>query len=151
MRKAGKIKMRKTKDEYYLDIARMVASRSTCLVRRYGCVIVKDDVVISTGYNGAPRGRPNCHELGECKRAEFAKAKNHGGYEKCDAVHAEQNAIIAAPGRDLIGATVYLACEEKQEGEWGIVDNPTPCNICKNMMLNARVLKVINGGDKECL
>lgn len=84
-----------SKDEYYLSIAAAVARRSTCLRRQYGAVIIKNDEIISTGYNGAARGEPNCCDTGECWR----EANNipHGEqYEKCVAVHAEQNAIISA-------------------------------------------------------
>lgn len=87
-----------TKDEYYLSIAASVAKRSTCLRRQYGAVIIKNDEIISTGYNGAARGEPNCCDTGECWR----EANNipHGEqYEKCVAVHAEQNAIISAARR----------------------------------------------------
>ena len=100
--------MRPNKDTYYLDIALAVSKRSTCLKRHYGCVIVKDDIIIATGYNGNPRGEENCCERGMCKRMN---AERYSGYESCNAVHAEQNALIAASRDRLIGATVYLACE----------------------------------------
>lgn len=97
-----------SKDEYYLSIAAAVARRSTCLRRQYGAVIIKNDEIISTGYNGAARGEPNCCDTGECWR----EANNipHGEqYEKCVAVHAEQNAIISAARHEMLGSVLYLA------------------------------------------
>ena len=77
---------RPSKDEYYLDIALSVLKRSTCLKRHYGCVIVKNDIIISTGYNGSPRREENCCDVGLCKRAD---SKRYTGYESCVSVHAE--------------------------------------------------------------
>ena len=99
--------MRKSKDEYYLNIAEAVLTRSTCLRRKYGAVIVKDDEIISTGYNGSPRGWDNCCDLGYCVRVQ--ENIPHGQrYEECRSVHAEMNAIISASRRDMIGSTLYL-------------------------------------------
>lgn len=153
--------MRPNKDTYYLNIALAVSKRSTCLRRHYGCVIVKDDIIIATGYNGSPRGEENCCEKGECKRAN---AERYSGYENCNSVHAEQNALIAANYDRLIGATVYLACEEfKLDAErsaiWdeNIYDfcedkNPVPCPLCMRMLKNAGVSKIINRrGEVKCL
>lgn len=145
-----------SKDEYYLNIALAVSKRSTCLKRHYGCVIVKDDIIIATGYNGSPRGEENCCDRGFCKRANEDR---YSGYENCDSVHAEQNALIAASRDRLIGSTVYLACEGivdfpeiDRYGLWTEDDNPVPCNICRKMLKNAGVLKVINRkGEIECL
>ena len=135
-----------TKDEYYLGIALAVSKRSTCIKRHYGCVIVKDDIIIATGYNGSPRGEENCCDRGTCKRAN---AERYSGYESCDSVHAEQNALIATSRERLIGATVYLACEEygldKAKSDlWdeeviGYYEdmNPVPCGICARMLKNA--------------
>ena len=142
-----------TKDEYYLNIALAVSKRSTCLKRHYGCVIVKDDIIIATGYNGSPRGEENCSDRGTCKRAD---AERYSGYEKCDSVHAEQNALIAASRDRLLGATVYLACEEYGHDEiqsaiweteiigWFEDINPVPCPLCMRMLKNAGIEKVIN-------
>lgn len=144
---------RPTKDEYYLDIALAVSKRSTCLHRHYGCVIVKDDIIIATGYNGSPRRHINCCDVGECKRAEFAEQKNHQGYEMCDAVHAEQNALIAAKKSDLVGATLYLSCEEYSKALRKYIEDkyPIPCNICKNMIINSGIEVVINRRGPLCL
>ena len=149
-----KMMNRPDKDNYYIDIAIAVSKRSTCLHRHYGCVIVKDDIIIATGYNGSPRGCINCCDVGECKRAEYAAEKNHQGYEKCDAVHAEQNALLAAKKSDLVGATLYLACEEcvdTDAEDFREDEYPTPCNICRNMIINAGIEKVINRGGVLCL
>lgn len=97
--------MRIDKDNYYLNIAKAVAARSTCLRRQYGAVIVADDEIIATGYNGAPRGEANCCDVGKCYCREHSTpidehAARHGDqYGTCVAVHAEQNAIISAPRR----------------------------------------------------
>ena len=150
-----------TKDEYYLDIARVVSRRSTCLRRHYGCVIVKDDIIIATGYNGSPRGEENCCDTGKCKRAN---AERYTSYENCASVHAEQNALIAASCDRLIGSTVYIACEElvvdkMTSAMWNkdmyklIEDkNPVPCPLCARMLKNAGVIRVVNRrGEVECL
>lgn len=133
---------RMTKDEYYLDIALSVSRRSTCLKRHYGCVIVKDDIIIATGYNGSPRGEENCCDRGTCKRAD---AERYSGYENCDSVHAEQNALIAASRDRLLGSTVYLACEQHLYKNIFTQDNnPVPCPLCLRMLKNAGVKRIIN-------
>ena len=96
---------RRDKVNYYLDLAEVVAQRSTCLRRHYGAVIVKNDEVISTGYVGAPRGRKNCSDLGTCIREELQIPRGER-YELCRSVHAEQNAIISADHEKMIGATM---------------------------------------------
>ena len=129
--------MRISKTEYYLNIAKAVSMRSTCLRRQYGAVIVKDDVVISTGYNGSPRGSQNCCDTGECYR----EANNipHGEqYEKCVAVHAEANAIISAARKDMIGATLYLYGREN-----GKEIKAEPCLMCQRLIQNAGIDRVI--------
>ena len=129
---------RPSKHEYYLNIAKAVAARSTCVRRQYGAIIVKDDEIIATGYNGAARGRANCCDLGACWRE--ANQIPHGQqYEKCVAVHAEQNAIISAARRDMIGATLYLyGIENGQE-----ID-AQPCLICQRMIENSGIQAVIS-------
>lgn len=133
--------MRINKRNYYLSIAEAVAQRSTCLRRKYGAVIVKDDEIIATGYNGSPRGEPNCCDIGECYR----KTHNipHGEqYEKCVSVHAEQNAIISASRRDMMGAVMYLVGIEDDKPIPGV-----PCDICRRMIKNAGISEVITMGD----
>lgn len=141
---------RPDKEKYYLDIALAVSKRSTCLRRHYGCVIVKDDVIVATGYNGSPRGEVNCCDCGVCQRAD---AERYSGYEQCPAVHAEQNALLAVDRAHSQGATMYLACEEldyytypdgSYELKWSEDKYPQPCNICKLMIQNAGIDKVIN-------
>jgi len=129
--------MRKTKKRYYLDIAAAVAGRSTCLRRQYGAVIVKDDEIIATGYNGAPRGEPNCCDLRQCWR-EVQGIPHGEKYEKCVAVHAEQNAIISAARHQMLGATLYLAGLEN-----GHVISAAPCEICRRMIANAGIKRVV--------
>lgn len=130
--------MRVTKEEYYLNIARSVINRSTCLRRRYGAIIVKNDEVIATGYNGSPRGTSNCCENGYCER-EAKNIPSGSNYELCRAVHAEQNAIISASRQDMLGATLYLVGEDIE----GNLIDAEPCIICKRLILNAGIEKVI--------
>jgi len=98
---------RLSKEQYYLNIAREVSKRGTCLRRNFGAVIVKEDQIISTGYSGAPRETPNCIDVGMCFR-EKMKIPSGTRYELCRGVHAEQNAIIHASRFDMIGGTLYL-------------------------------------------
>lgn len=128
---------RPTKDDYYLNIARVVSSRSTCLKRQYGAVIVNNDEIISTGYNGAPRGEKHCLDRGKCDRM---KSKNNSGdYSDCFSVHAEQNAIISASRREMIGSTLYLVGFDGDNE----LENPEPCPICSRMIKNSGIVKVI--------
>lgn len=140
--------MRISKDEYYLKIAEAVLERSTCLRRKYGAVIIKDDNVISTGYNGSPRGEVNCIDTGVCQRKAM-NVPSGERYELCVAIHAEQNAIISA-GRDkTIGATLYIVGKEAKTGEYA---NPNPCIMCRRFIKNAgikRVVGLMNGKVKE--
>ena len=105
------------KINYYLDIAETVASRSTCLRKKYGTVIVNHDQIISTGYSGAPRGRKNCCDIGYCTKKKLLPDQRHGGYDACRSVHSEQNAIISAARKDMIGATLYLVGINKRNGD----------------------------------
>ena len=97
--------MRVSKENYYLDIAQTVAERGTCMRRQFGAIIVKDDVIVSTGYNGAPRGRQNCTDINYCIR-DHLKIPRGERYELCRSVHAEANAIIAAPRDRMLGSTL---------------------------------------------
>ena len=128
------------KDDYYLNIAKEVSKRSTCLRRQYGAVIINHDEVISTGYNGAARGQCNCCDVGTCYR-ESMNIPHGEQYEKCVAVHAEQNAIISAARRDMIGGTLYLAGYDAQTGE---ELDAEPCLICSRMIANSGVARVIS-------
>ena len=128
------------KNNYYLDIAETVSKRSTCLRRKYGAIIVHNDEIISTGYNGAPRGRHNCVDLGRCLRDEL-KIPSGERYELCRSVHAEANAIISAARRDCIGSTLYLAGREAKTGQY--IANTTPCSMCRRLIINAGIKQVI--------
>ena len=134
------------KINYYLDIAEMVCERGTCLRNNYGSVIVKNDEIISTGYTGAPRGRKNCLDLGVCRRKE-SNMPSGSGYELCRSVHSEQNAIISANRRDMLGSTLYLVGVNKRNGEY-VTDNE-PCTLCKRMIINAGIEKVIMRDTKK--
>ncbi|HIV16699.1 MAG TPA: cytidine deaminase [Candidatus Alectryocaccobium stercorigallinarum] len=130
---------RRDKVNYYLDLAEMVSQRGTCLRRNYGAVIVKNDEVISTGYVGAPRGRQNCSDMGFCIRQKMQVPRGER-YELCRSVHAEANAIISAPRREMIGSSLYLVGKEADTGEY--VKNASSCSMCKRMVINAGIEKV---------
>ena len=130
---------RVSKHNYYLDIAQTVAERSTCLRKKYGAIIVKDDVIIATGYNGSPRGRKNCTDLNFCYRDKLNIPRGER-YEMCRSVHAEQNAIIAAPREQMLGATLYMACVSP-EGE--LISGTSSCMMCKRVILNAGIDYVV--------
>lgn len=152
---AGRI----SKDEYYLGIAKAVSKRSTCLKRHYGCVIVNNDEIIATGYNGSPRGEENCCDKGECKRLNMPN--NTGDYSLCHSVHAEQNAMLSASRKDMLGATLYLAGEEEIPS--GVNDeyetlfmmcevvDAVPCPVCQRMIKNSGISRVVNKEGEVCL
>lgn len=136
------------KKEYYLQIAKEVAKRATCMCAHFGALFVKDDQIISTGYNGAPRNTKDCYELGFCLRRQL-KIPSGTQYELCRSVHAEQNAIInaARAGVSLIGADLYLYGERVWEGQQGFL-KAYPCFICKKMVLNAGIKHVYANDEK---
>ena len=115
---------------YFLDIATAVGKRSTCLRRKYGAIIVKDKIIISTGYNGAPRGN--------CEREKYNVPKGQR-YELCVAVHAEQNAVIAADPVKMKGATIYIVGYNAD----GTLASGKPCLLCRRMLKNAMIAKVV--------
>lgn len=129
-----------SKENYYLDIAETVLERATCLRRKYGAIIVKNDEIISTGYNGAPRGRTNCSDLGYCYRAALHIPRGER-YELCRSVHAEANAIISASRRDMVDGTMYLAGRDAQTG--ALLSDTTSCPMCRRLMINAGLRQVI--------
>ena len=133
-------KERVTKHNYYLDIAETVAERSTCLRKKYGAIIVKNDVIISTGYNGAPRGRINCSDLGECLRDKLNIPRGER-YEMCRSVHSEANAIIAASREQMLGSTLYMACIDSKTGL--LVPDTNSCMMCKRQIISAGIERVI--------
>ena len=130
---------RPDKDTYYLDIAAAISKRSTCLRRQYGAVIVNNDEVIATGYNGAPRGEMNCNEAGICWR-EAHNIPHGEQYEKCVSVHAEMNAIISAARKEMLGGTLFLYGYEGRKP----MKNPLPCTICRRLIKNAGINRVVN-------
>ncbi|MDI9483654.1 MAG: dCMP deaminase family protein [Bacillota bacterium] len=116
-------------DEYFVSITKTVASRSTCLRRKVGAIIVKDKRILTTGYNGAPRGVKSCLEIGRCLREEL-RVPSGQRHEICRALHAEQNAIIQAAyhGVRITGSSVYSTTQ--------------PCVLCAKMMINAGIRKI---------
>jgi len=138
--------MRRDKINYYLDLAEMVSNRGTCLRKRYGAVIVKNDEVISTGYVGAPRGRKNCIDLGTCVRAKLSVPRGER-YELGRSVHAEANAIISAPRDKMIGSSMFLCGLEMDTNEY--VRNSSCCSMCKRMVINAGIEKVYIRDSKD--
>ena len=131
---------RRDKTNYYLDISQTVAERGTCLRRNFGAIIVQNDEIIATGYNGAPRGRKNCSDVGSCTREKLNIPKGQR-YELCRSVHAEQNCIISAPRTRMIGATLYLACLDAKTGE--LFGDVEPCSMCKRTIINAGIDSVV--------
>ena len=129
-----------SKENYYLDIAETVLERATCLRRVYGAIIVKNDEIISTGYNGAPRGRANCVDMGYCSR-EAMNVPRGERYELCRSVHAEANAIISASRRDMVGGTIYLVGRNAATGE--LLPDVTSCLMCRRMVINAGLERVV--------
>ena len=137
---------RRDKINYYLDLAEVVSKRATCLRKRYGAVIVKNDEVISTGYVGAPRGRKNCSDLGVCIRQRMNIPRGER-YELCRSVHAEANAIISAEREKMIGASMYLVGQEVDTDQY--VKNCNSCSMCKRLIINAGIDTVYVRDDEE--
>jgi len=133
-------KKRRDKHNYYLDIAETVLERGTCLRRNYGAIIVNNDEIVSSGYTGAPRGRENCMDLGFCMREKLNVPRGER-YELCRSVHSEANAIISASRQEMLGGTMYLVGKDYKTGE--IVENASSCAMCKRMIINAGIEKVI--------
>ena len=131
---------RVSKHNYYLDIAQTVSQRSTCLRRRFGAIIVKNDTIVSTGYNGAPRGRKNCCDIGSCTREDLGIPRGER-YELCRSIHAEANAIIAASREQMLGATIYLCCTDPISGD--VIGGMNSCMMCKRQVINAGISRVI--------
>ena len=130
---------RVSKHNYYLDIAETVSERSTCLRKRYGAIIVKNDVIISTGYNGSPRGRINCSDIGKCYREKLGIPRGER-YELCRSVHSEANAIISASRENMLGASLYMCCTDPATGD--VVPGTNSCMMCKKLIINAGISKV---------
>ena len=131
---------RVSKENYYLDIAQTVSERCTCIRKRYGAIIVKNDVILSTGYNGAPRGRKNCIDLNFCMRNKL-NIPSGERYELCRSVHGEANAIINASREQMLGSTLYMACTDPATGD--LISGTSNCMMCKRMIINAGIEKVV--------
>ena len=144
---ASELYLRPSKEEYYLRLAAEVATRSTCLRKHFGAVIVRDDQIISTGYNGAPRGTPNCFALGYCPREEAGIPAGQR-YELCRSVHAEANAIIHAARLEMLEGILYLAARDAKTGE--LLSGIRPCKMCTRLIINAGLREVIvrEGADR---
>ncbi len=136
------------KINYYLDIAEAVSERGTCLRKNFGCIIVKNDEIIATGYTGAPRGRKNCIDLGYCTKKEKFPDIHHGGYDACRSVHAEQNAMLSVARRDMIDSTMYLVGKRVDTKEYEPGANS--CQMCRKMIINAGIKElIVRGKDKK--
>ena len=127
------------KNNYYLDIAETMLERSTCLRRMYGAIIVRNDEIVSSGYNGAPRGRKNCADMNYCIRDNLGIPSGQR-YELCRSVHAEANAIISAARKDTLGGTLYLAGHNAKTGE---IIPAESCSMCKRLIINAGIERVV--------
>ena len=137
---------RTSKQNYYLDIADAVLERSTCLRRKYGAIIVRNDEILATGYNGAPRGRRNCTDLGFCSR-EHLNIPSGERYELCRSVHAEANAIISAARRDMIGSTLYLVGRDAKTN--ALLPDAMSCSMCKRQIINAGIERIVIRVDEK--
>ena len=126
---------------YYLGIAEAVSKRSTCLSKRYGAVIVKDGSVKSTGYNGSPKGRKNCTEIGYCPRLTNNTQRGTNYALGCRACHSEWNAIINASPEEMKDATLYLYGYDRVAKR--IVKDANCCPICKRLIINAGIKDVV--------
>ncbi len=122
---------RPSKDEYYMILAKVAAIRSTCLSRKVGCVIVKDDSPVSFGFNGPARKMEHCEDAGGCKRRAMPDYQSGKYLEICPASHGEQNAVAFAArhGVSLDGATAYV--------------NTFPCKDCMNSLINAGIQRIV--------
>nr|DAZ27104.1 MAG TPA: Deoxycytidylate deaminase [Caudoviricetes sp.] len=142
--------MRPCKDKYYLDIAQAVSERSTCIRRHYGIVIVNNDEIIATGYNGNPRGMKNCCEIGVCSKEDVSHNSSPDSYNVCRSVHAEMNALMSARRSEMIGATLYIYGFDVDKQL--VLDDPVPCPICLRMIQNSGIARIVNGrGDVRCM
>lgn len=131
---------RPEKDIYYLGIARQIAKRSTCIRRKFGAIIVKEDAIVASGYNGAPRKMPNCIDLKKCPR-ETLNINAGERYELCRGVHAEVNAIVNAArvGANVLGGIMYVFGENRD----GTIVSGKPCKMCRRLIINAGIKEVV--------
>ena len=132
---------RPSKDEYYLEIAKAVGLRSPCMRKKFGAIIVKNDSIVVTGYNGPPRGGVNCYDIG-CIRDEL-KVPHYSAYDvNCPAVHAEENCLVNAArnGAKVLGGTLYIQGVSPEDGS--LVES-RPCHRCRRALINAGIAGVI--------
>ena len=131
------------KDSYYLGIAEATAANATCVRRTYGAIIVKNDEVVATGYNGSPRGCINCTDTG-CIREQLGILKGDN-YNLCASVHAEMNAMLSASRSEMIGATLYIVGMNAipELIEESVYADPTPCLLCHRMIVNSGIARVV--------
>lgn len=115
-------------DDYFIQLAQLIAKRSTCLKRNVGAVIVKDNQILSTGYNGSPSGTTHCTDIGECNRSSHTQGY---GLNYCRSAHAEMNAIVSCAKRGIScdGATIYI--------------NTFPCSECTKLIINAGIKEIV--------
>ena len=134
------VNQRLSKTEYYLNIAKEVAERATCFRNKGGAIIVKDDVILATGYIGAPRKTKDCFERNECLRDKL-KIPHGRHYEICRSVHAEANALLnaARSGVSILDGDIYIYHRDREGKEL----DSYPCFICKKMIINAGLKRVI--------
>lgn len=138
---------RLSKDDYYLNIAKAVSLRSTCLRRCYGAILVKNKEIIATGYNGAPRGAVNCCDTGFCARDAENAPHNKGYLDTCPSIHAETNCLLNVRRQDAVGSTLYLyGYDRKTEKP---VAPAEPCVMCKRLLQNCGVARVVGYGAQE--
>lgn len=140
LRNIVQLNIRPSKISYYLNIAKEVSTRATCLRKKYGAVLIKNDTIISTGYNGSPRGTKNCIDIHECRREKLNIPRGQC-YEMCRSIHAEQNCIINASKNDMMDSDLYLYGVDASTNK--IIDNLDSCQLCKKMIINAGIKSVI--------
>ena len=129
---------RPTLDEYYIEIAKAVSLRSTCLKKHYGAVVVRQGEILSTGYNNPARKEPHCLTCTKCSHG-----KDMSTFLECPAIHAEMNCLLSAARKDMLGADLYLAGFDVKTGE-AIECDARPCEICLRLIKNAGINRVIN-------
>ncbi len=134
---------RPTKKEYYLNISKAVGKRSPCLRRKFGAIIIKEDAIVSTGYNGPPRGSSNCNK---CLKDEM-NAPKWERYDLCPAVHAEENAIVNAArnGTQVKDGTLFVIGKDVKKNRY---TESHPCNRCKRAIINAGIKTVVTQNDE---
>lgn len=130
---------------YFLDVAETLITKN-CIRNNYGCVIVNNGIIISSGYTGAPFGRKECSELGYCLRKKL-NLPSGKGYDQCRSVHAEWRALTSGPIDSIIGSTLYLVGINARNGQY--VDDNAPCSICKRMIIDAGIETVVMRDTKE--